>query len=57
MDLNQRTLKSLMKKTDRMFESYKLHPTSDDHARAYEQAKTELDNFLAAMRKSTHISK
>ncbi|WP_199271647.1 hypothetical protein [Paraglaciecola sp. L3A3] len=52
MDIDQKQLKSLLRKTDRTFEEYKLHPSSDSYAEAYEQAKNELDHYLAEVRKS-----
>ncbi|MCF2947612.1 hypothetical protein L0668_05790 [Paraglaciecola aquimarina] len=53
MDLNQGRLKTLMKNTDKTFEQYKQHPDSKDYALAYEHAKIELNEYLAAIRQSS----
>jgi hypothetical protein len=52
MDINQKILKSLLAKTDTTFELFKESPNSECYADAYEQAKNELDLYMAAMRSS-----
>ncbi|MEP1448167.1 MAG: hypothetical protein ABJK37_18835 [Paraglaciecola sp.] len=52
MDVNQQRLKSLLDQTDSAFEEYKQHPSSEDYAQAYEEAKTALDHYMLEIRLS-----
>ena len=52
MDINQKRLKSLANQTDLAFEQYKQHPTSEDYAQAYEEAKSALDHHITEIRVS-----
>ena len=52
MDVNQQHLKYLTDKTNSAFEQYKLHPASEDHAQAYEDAKFALDQYMLEIRLS-----
>lgn len=50
MDINQKRLKDLINQTDSAFEKYKQHPTSEDYAQAYEEAKSALDHYMLEIR-------
>jgi hypothetical protein len=52
MDINQKRLKSLVDQTDTAFEEYKQHPSSDDYAQAYEEAKSALNHYMLEIRLS-----
>ena len=51
MDVNNTHLRKLIDKTDEAFKSLLKNPASDDLNSAYENAKTELDNYVSSIKK------
>ena len=49
MDVVQQKLKNLLEQTDIAFDECKDHPNSEDHAKAYENAKDALEQFINEM--------
>ncbi|MDU0352807.1 hypothetical protein RS130_01700 [Paraglaciecola aquimarina] len=52
MDMDQKKLRQLLQNSDKTFEQYQQHPSSDSFAEEYEQAKNELNQYMAQVRKS-----
>ena len=52
MDAENKTLDSLLEKTDVAFKALLTDPDSERLNHAYEEAKTELEEFLVDMRQS-----
>ncbi|AGH47158.1 hypothetical protein [Paraglaciecola psychrophila] len=52
MDVNHKRLKHLAVQTDAAFEEYKQNPASENHAQAYEDAKSALDHYMLQIRQS-----
>ena len=52
MDTENKTLDSLLEKTDVAFKALLTDPDSESLNTAYEEAKTELESFLVDMRQS-----
>lgn len=50
MDVSNKTLETLLDKTDRAFKRLLEQPESTELNNAYEHAKLELNSFLRAMR-------
>lgn len=50
MDVSNEHLKALLEKTDLAFQALLREPDSEELNLAYEDAKTELDNYISSVR-------
>ena len=50
MDVSNEHLKALLEKTDLAFQALLREPDSEELNSAYEDAKTELDNYISSVR-------